>query len=51
MKTYTVSVSIGLVGCTRTSEFEAPDDATEEELETLAFETVCEMIDWNYNEN
>lgn len=48
MKTIEVSVSIGLIGCTRTTEFEVDDDIPEEQIETYAMECMYEMVDWNW---
>lgn len=50
MRKIKIKVSIGLVGCQRTTEIEVEDDATEEEIEKAAFEAVCEMIEWSYEE-
>ena len=48
MKTLEVYVSVGLVGCRRSETIEVEDDATEEEIEEVARETMFSMIEWGW---
>lgn len=48
MKTYKGSVSTNKVGSNCEFEFEADDDATEDEIEELAREAMFEQIEWNF---
>lgn len=50
MKLIEVSVNTGFVGSTRTRQFEVDDDATEEEIGQLAFEYMCDLIEWEFRE-
>ena len=48
MKTIIVSVSTGYVGSKKEIEFEVGDEATEDEINEIALETMLEMIDWSW---
>lgn len=50
MKTIRVSVGTNRVGSTTTREFEVDDNATEEEINELAWETAMDMIDFTWEE-
>lgn len=43
-----VSVSTGLVGSKVYEEFEIEDDATEDEIEKIARETMFNLINWSW---
>lgn len=42
------SLSIGLVGCKVTGEFEVDDDVTEVELEEYVRDEVMQHVEWNF---
>ena len=44
-----VYVSTGYVGSERNIEIEVPNDIDPDLLEEIAFERMCDMIDWGYN--
>lgn len=48
MKTLTVYVSVGLVGCKRECQIEVEDDSTDEEIEEAAREALWTMIEWGW---
>jgi hypothetical protein len=48
MKKIEWSLSIGLVGCRLTGEFEVDDDVTEFELEEWVRDEVMQRVEWNY---
>lgn len=48
MKLIEWTLNIGLVG-EQSGEFEMPDDATEEEIESAVREAVQEYVDWGFN--
>lgn len=48
MKTYKGYVATNKVGSDCEFEFEADDDATEDEIEELAREAIFEQIEWNF---
>ncbi|MFA5952267.1 MAG: hypothetical protein WC807_18520 [Hyphomicrobium sp.] len=50
MKRYTGYVSVGLVGCKRTFEFEIEDDASEQEVEDAARDAMFQTIEWGFEE-
>lgn len=50
MKKIKVSVGTNRVGSTVTREFEVEDNATEEEINTEAWETAMDMIDYSWEE-
>lgn len=50
MKTIKVSVGTNRIGSTVTREFEIEDNATEEEINEIAWETACDMIDFTWEE-
>lgn len=50
MKTYKGSVSTNMVGSDCEFEFEAEDDATDEEIDELAREAMFNEIEWYYDE-
>lgn len=50
MRKIKVSVGTNRVGSTSTREFEVNDNATEEEINEQAWETACDMIDFNWEE-
>jgi hypothetical protein len=47
-----VSVSVGLVGCKRQTEFEIPDDEaagmSDSDIDDLAKNEMFNMIEWNW---
>lgn len=47
---FTGSISTNKVGSECSFEFEADDDATEDQIEELAREAAFDWIDWNYEE-
>ena len=50
MKKIKVSVGTNRVGSTVTREFEVEDNETEEEINTEAWETAMDMIDYSWEE-
>jgi len=50
MKRYKIKVSTGYSGCDKESEFDMPDNATEQEVHEAALDTLFELIDWGYDE-
>ena len=50
MKTITVYVSIGLVGCKRECKIEVDDDATPDEIEEAAQEALWSLIEWGWRD-
>ena len=50
MRTIRVSVGTNRVGSTVTREFEVEDTATEEEINTVAWETAMDMMDYSWEE-
>lgn len=48
MKTIEIHVSIGLVGCRRTTTIEVEDDATDDEIEEVARESMFELVEWSW---
>ena len=50
MKKIKVSVGTNRVGSTVTREFEIEDNATEEEINEIAWETAMDMIDYGWEE-
>lgn len=42
------SLSIGLVGCRVTGQFEVDDEVTEAELEEYVRDEVMQRVEWNY---
>lgn len=50
MKKIRVSVGTNRVGSTVTREFEIYDNATEEEINEVAWECACDMIDYGWEE-
>lgn len=50
MRTITVSVSMGLVGCKRSEDIEVEDDATEDDIDAQAREVMFSLIDWTWEE-
>ena len=49
MKTIEVTVSIGLVGCKRSSTIEVEDDMTDDEIEEEAREAMFNLIEWGWS--
>jgi hypothetical protein len=49
MKTVRVYVSTGIVGSKRSDHIDVDDDATEDDIEAIAKETMFEMIDWGWS--
>jgi hypothetical protein len=50
MRQFRGVVRLGIVGCNRPFEFEADDDATEAEIEDMAFQSAMELVEWDYEE-
>lgn len=50
MKTIKVSVGTNRIGSTVEREFEIEDNATEEEINEIAWETAMDMIDFTWSE-
>lgn len=50
MRKFEGTVSVNLVGCVVKFEFEAEDDATEEQIEEIAREAAFAEVQWNYEE-
>lgn len=48
MKTMTVNVSMGRVGCHKEESFEVEADCSEKELEEIAKEAMFSMIEWGW---
>lgn len=46
MKKYKAVLESHYYGCDEEFEFEAPDDATEEEINDIAWETLTSNIEW-----
>jgi hypothetical protein len=49
VKTIEVTVSIGLVGCKRSSTIEVEDDMTDDEIEEEAREAMFNLIEWGWS--
>lgn len=50
MKRYEVAIESSYVGADEEYEFEMPDDATEEEIEKEAYDTLMGNFVWHYEE-
>lgn len=50
MKTIVIKASTGYVGCQIETEIQVEDDATEEEIDKLAFDAMLEEIEWYWKE-
>jgi hypothetical protein len=50
MKTIKVYASVGLVGCKVSTDIKVEDDASEEEINDLAFEVLFELVNWGWEE-
>lgn len=48
MKHYLGTVSMGIVGCKRTFEFEIEDTASEDEVEQAGLEAMFDVISWDF---
>ena len=50
MRKFAGEIGVNLVGCRVRFEFEADDDATDDEIEAAAKEAAFDNIDWSYDE-